>query len=161
MPDSQAGEPDMELRTLSCWRNSMIKLFSILGVTSQQVWDLILLQKCPSYHLPVAFCLWIKISFQYVSVFYCVLVFYQYVLAIISLICGALLHFRMVGTNLVPAQRSLSDGGSHPPLELLPVSKVLLPESAHRERSFYGGPAPLLTCSPQLLLASLEGPGFF
>lgn len=157
----------MELRTLSCWRNSMIKLFSILGVTSQQVWDLILLQKCPFYHLLVASSLSLDINIFSVcsSLLLCSSLLPvcagHYLFDIWCADIAALLHFRMVGTNLVPAQRSLSDGGSHPPLELLPVSKVLLPESAHRERSFYGGPAPLLTCSPQLLLASLEGPGFF
>ena len=51
----QAGEPDVELRTLTpvgelLWYN----YFPVCGWSTQQVWHLILLQLCLLYHLFVA-----------------------------------------------------------------------------------------------------------
>ena len=52
------------------------------------------------------------------------------------------------GQQLAPASRAHA-------------SSVLLPGSIHRERSSYGGPAPLLMHPPIMVHASQVGPGFF
>ena len=103
---------------LSLVGETLIKLFSSLWVTTQQVWDLILLQKCPFYHLLVASSLSLDINIFSVcsSLLLCSSLLSvcagHYLFDIWCADIAALLHFRMVGTNLVPAQGSLSSGGS-------------------------------------------------
>ena len=55
LPDPQSGKPDMGLRTFTpvgefLWYNC----FPVCGLATRRVWDLILLQLCPSYHLVMA-----------------------------------------------------------------------------------------------------------
>lgn len=56
MPDLQAGDPDMGLGTLTpagepVWYN----YFLVCGLPTWQVWDLIMMWKCPSCHLIVPY----------------------------------------------------------------------------------------------------------
>ena len=57
------------------------------------------------------------------------------------------------GQFLAPAHGSCSGGGDLCPA---PVGSVLLPENSRRERSSYGGPAPLLV-HPPVMAACLSG----
>ena len=58
LPDPQAGEPDVRLRTLVTVGELLwCCCSSVCGPPTHHVWDLILLRLCPSYHLVAAFSL--------------------------------------------------------------------------------------------------------
>ena len=66
MPDAQAGEPDVGLRTLTpvgelLWYN----YFQVCGSPTWQLWDLILSWLRPSHHLDVAYSLSLDIGYLF------------------------------------------------------------------------------------------------
>ena len=67
MPDPQVGEPDMGLRTLTPMGGLLQYNYSpVCGSPTWRVWDLIILQVCPSYlsHCS-SLCVWLQEIFSY------------------------------------------------------------------------------------------------
>lgn len=66
MLDPQAREPDLELRTLILVGEDLqYNYFSICELPTWQVWDSIMLQICPSYHLIVVYSLSLDVKYLF------------------------------------------------------------------------------------------------
>ena len=69
MPDIQAGEPHMGLKTLTPVEEPLrYNYFRVCGSPTWRVWGLIILRKCPSYHLVVASSLSLDVEYLFLSV---------------------------------------------------------------------------------------------